>query len=329
MNREYPCDIIIDLLPGYIDGILSETGTNVVKEHLDECDDCRQSYNAMTEKMQEEVCVGIIPEEQAVLDGFKKVHQLTKKLKLAVGIVTGLLTVCLTAFLVKVYVIGSPLSVGQMEITNLSYDEETGKLVLHGTVFSSAYRVSRVVFKESNDEDSVINVLVYAAETLPFLSSKQGQRQFTVSIPNAKGCVVYLASVGYDRLEIYNWKHSHYDKLAEMEEEIYDRILELDREQDALGYYKGIDIVDGTEGISYCVDTMIGDDSYYWWFNDQLVMHGDFANLELDIWISLEEPYQIKVFDYRTGQYSEDFSVIADRKSTAEPEELKWLPEEQ
>ena len=27
MNENYPCDIIQDLLPGYIDEILSETGT--------------------------------------------------------------------------------------------------------------------------------------------------------------------------------------------------------------------------------------------------------------------------------------------------------------
>ena len=44
MNREYPCEVIQDLLPGYIDGILSKTGADVVKEHLKECDACRRCY---------------------------------------------------------------------------------------------------------------------------------------------------------------------------------------------------------------------------------------------------------------------------------------------
>ena len=31
MNKDHSCDIIQDLLPGYIDGILSEAGTDLVK----------------------------------------------------------------------------------------------------------------------------------------------------------------------------------------------------------------------------------------------------------------------------------------------------------
>ena len=35
MTKLDSCDIIRDLLPGYIDGVLSKTGTNAVKEHLE------------------------------------------------------------------------------------------------------------------------------------------------------------------------------------------------------------------------------------------------------------------------------------------------------
>ena len=38
MNKNYSCDIIKDLLPGYIDGVLSEASENVVKGHLEECE---------------------------------------------------------------------------------------------------------------------------------------------------------------------------------------------------------------------------------------------------------------------------------------------------
>ncbi|MDE6738671.1 MAG: zf-HC2 domain-containing protein [Lachnospiraceae bacterium] len=324
MNREYPCDIIKDLLPGYIDGILSGTGRNAVEEHLIECSECRLSYEGMSEEMQAELGTVIIPEEQAALDGFKKVRQFTKKLKLTVGIMAGLLVLCFMSVLLKVYVIGSLMTTGPVEITDCSYDEETGNLVLGGTLHLADYHVSRIVCKESDDEEFVVNVHVYVAETLPFLLSGQAQEDFSVTIPDAKGYVVYLAGPGYDRSEVYNWKHSHYEKLAEMEEEIYSRIPALDKEQDALSCNRGIESVNGKEGIAYTVTTMIGDDAYYWWFNDQLAMYGDFATLSLDIWISLEEPYQILVFDYGTGQYTDDFSLVEDRKKSAEPEVFEW-----
>ncbi len=314
MDKEYPCDIIKDLLPGYIDGILSETGNDAVKQHLEECEECRLSHVAMTEEIQKELGSGSTPEEQVALDGFRKVKKLTKKLKLVTGIAVGLLVLCCVSVFVKVYVIGSILSGGQVEITDFSYQEENGSLVLNGRLNLSGYRVSRIIWKESDDEPFVVNVQVYAAETLPFFSSGHEQEEFSVTIPDTKGYVVYLAGPGYDRLEVYNWKQDHYEQMAKLEEEIYRRVPELDQDKDALNYYRGIEVVDGMEGILYTVTAMEGEDAYYWWFNDQLCMHGDFKLLDLDLWISLEEPYQIRVFDYKTGQYTEDTSIIAERK---------------
>lgn len=77
MNENYPCDIIQDLLPGYIDEILSETGTRVVKEHLEECEKCNHVYLEMKEGLNSEEELN----ETLALDGFKKVQQHTKKIK--------------------------------------------------------------------------------------------------------------------------------------------------------------------------------------------------------------------------------------------------------
>lgn len=325
MNREYPCDIIKDLLPGYIDGILSETGTNVIKEHLERCEDCRLTCGTMTEKLPEEAEAESLRKEQAALNGFKKLRWRTRKLKLAAGIAAGLLVFCLSAVLMKVYVTGSVVSSGPVEITDYVYDEETGSLVLNGRLNMSGFRVSRVVCKESEDEPFVVNMFVYVAETLPFLPDRQEQAEFSMTVPDVKGCVVYQAGPGYNRTQVYHWKHDHNEKLAELEAEIYSRVPGLDQEKDALGYCKGMETVDGQDGILYDVTTMIGEDSYYWWFNDQLAMYGDFAPLDLDIWISLEEPYRILIFDYKTGQYTDDLTLVSDRKKNAEPEDFKWM----
>ena len=43
MSPNYTCDIIRDLIPGYVDGILSEAGTDLVKSHLECCQESKPS----------------------------------------------------------------------------------------------------------------------------------------------------------------------------------------------------------------------------------------------------------------------------------------------
>lgn len=303
MNKNHSCDIIQDLLPGYIDGILSEAGTDVVKGHLEECEECNQVYLEMKEGLgQEEE-----QKETLALDGFKKVQQHTKKLKRMIGIFAGLLTLLLVSIFLKVFVIGECLPTHEVNATDISYDEETGYLTIRGMIDRSSCRVSRVVWQESEDEADVVNVLVYGAETLPF---QQDKTDFTLSIPDMKGKKAYLACPDYDRLELYSWEHGHYEKMAELENEIYNRLPELDREKNALSYISGIEYVNGIEGIWYYVDTVIGENATYWRFNGQLVTDGDFEPQDFAIWISLDRPYQILIYDFGTGEYTEDFSLV-------------------
>ena len=303
MNENYPCDIIQDLLPGYIDEILSETGTRVVKEHLEECEKCNHVYLEMKEGLNSEEELN----ETLALDGFKKVQQHTKKLKITIGIFAGLLTLLLLSIFLKVFVIGELLSSHEVNATNISYDEKTESLTISGTINLSSYHISRVVWEESKEEADVIHVLVYGAENLPF---QQKKTDFTISIPNMKGKTAYLASPEYDRLEVYSWENDHYEKLAELEDEIYNRLPELDKDKDALSYISGIEYVNGIEGICYYVDTVVGENASYWRFNNQLITDGDFEPQNFAIWISLDKPYQILIYNLETGEYTEDYSII-------------------
>ena len=140
MNENYPCDIIQDLLPGYIDEILSETGTRVVKEHLEECEKCNHVYLEMKEGLNSEEELN----ETLALDGFKKVQQHTKKLKITIGIFAGLLTLLLLSIFLKVFVIGELLSSHEVNATDISYDEKTESLTISGTInLSSGKRVKK------------------------------------------------------------------------------------------------------------------------------------------------------------------------------------------
>ena len=43
------CDVIQDLMPSYVDGILSEDSQALVKEHMEICRECRKMYEMMKE----------------------------------------------------------------------------------------------------------------------------------------------------------------------------------------------------------------------------------------------------------------------------------------
>lgn len=47
MNNKLCCDIVRDLLPLYVDDVVSETTKNAVKEHLSSCPSCLSEYGAM------------------------------------------------------------------------------------------------------------------------------------------------------------------------------------------------------------------------------------------------------------------------------------------
>lgn len=305
MNKNFPCDIIRDLLPGYIDEILSETGTNSVQEHLAECEACHKAYLEMKEDWTSETEV----KEQIAIDGFKKVRRRTRTLKIALGAALSLLLFFTLSIFLKVFVIGKPLSTHEIEINTeeLSYDEETACLTINGTVNLASCRVTGVEWQQSEEDKNEVNILVYAAETLPFQPERT---EFNLTVPDMKGKTAYLACPEYDRRELYNWKHYHNEKMMKLENEIYDRFPELDRNRDALSYTGGIETADGMEGIRFCVHSVIGENATFWTFNDQIITDGDLESRDFEIWISLEEPYQILLFDYRTGQYTDDTSIF-------------------
>lgn len=50
-NTALPCEVVCDLLPVYIDGLCGEETSQLVREHLEECEECRKEHTAMSEDM--------------------------------------------------------------------------------------------------------------------------------------------------------------------------------------------------------------------------------------------------------------------------------------
>ena len=49
MNNKIDCRIIQDLLPSYIDGLTSEYTNQVIEEHVEECEPCKEMLQRMQE----------------------------------------------------------------------------------------------------------------------------------------------------------------------------------------------------------------------------------------------------------------------------------------
>lgn len=83
------CHIIKDLLPGYVDGLLSKETTAEVEQHLQECDDCRSDY----EKMKSPVQAPLPPTTDKEVDFLKKVRRKSWLIAIclfAIGVLIGI-----------------------------------------------------------------------------------------------------------------------------------------------------------------------------------------------------------------------------------------------
>lgn len=278
-----------------------------VKEHLEHCGECRSFY----EEWKADADSGTAEEELLVLDGFKKIKKRTRRLKLAVAAVSGLLVSLVLAVFFRIYVFGVPLETHLIQVSDMVYNEETESLRIKGLLNCRGMRVTRVVWKQSGIDANAVNVIVYAAEILPFSDDSPA---FSIDIPNMKGRKAYFACPEYDLLEVYNWKTSHYELLDQMKEEIYSRIPGWEPTRDILEYSGGITTVNDEEGLSFDVTYVLGEGAVYWRFNDQLITDGDFDPADYEIWISFEEPHQILIYDYQTGEWSRDYSIVEERR---------------
>ncbi len=314
MKHNDDCELIQDLIPGYIDKVLSKTGTKAVEEHLENCEGCRKVYKEMQEGNEMEA----FSKEQKALDGFRKVRQHIR-IKGIIGIFFGLgLAAVLYVFFIH-YIIGLPTVPDMISILDVDYHEEDQSLTIEGELSYFGFRISRVDW-ERDDAAKVVYMTVYEAETLPFY---QGKRNFSITIPEMEDYTVYLESPRSIQREVYQWRwdYDHATLLFSLEEEIYASVPELDKERDVLSYFE-IKEVEGKKGALYSVDHLFGEEVWHQYYFNKLVMHGDIKTGDFDLWISLEEPYQILVVDRKNGEYTQDTSVILDYKKALEDKEF-------
>ncbi|MEG2329876.1 DUF4825 domain-containing protein [Anaerorhabdus sp.] len=187
-----PCSIIREILPNYVDNCCEEEASILVKEHLDECDECRQIYTEMIRPIKHA--------KDTNIDYLKRVKQKNRrKILISISIVILLFA---SFLLLKSYVFGvnsndvsikgnivvdngviqytvKPNQPGviiknyHIENTNLNYKKITYTLVKS---FSSEYLESTIIIPLSSIDDlvKIDNVIIESKTgqmyTEPFIS---------------------------------------------------------------------------------------------------------------------------------------------------------------
>ena len=92
--NEVTCNTIRDILPLYVDGVVSDDTRNMVTNHLESCEECRKKYEAMKSEV-------VIPVEDNVapLKHFKKAWK-KKKIVLVCSTILATIAVLFCAFFI-------------------------------------------------------------------------------------------------------------------------------------------------------------------------------------------------------------------------------------
>lgn len=166
------CYLVQDLLPSYIDGVVSPETEADIREHLQECEVCRSLHATLSLPIKN---LTPPPSETKQIDFLKKIRKKTLT-KLAVGF--GLLLV-LFAGLTYFMAIGSPVSKKDLQYTAYVEGDEW-RLNLELTNGMSLLVRTEPIYGEKNSDgiQPVVGILVNPYQLIPSPLLERGNDSF-------------------------------------------------------------------------------------------------------------------------------------------------------
>lgn len=160
MKNKLPCEVVKDLLPSYVEQLTSDVTNELVKEHVEDCVDCKGTLEAMNqqnmayEKEQETA-------QEKEIDFLKKTRKRTRRIVIG-GLVAAFLLFCVLMF-VDMFLIGDPIGSESVYCRAQVYGNV---LKIESTMIDSARVPSDIVFVE--EEPGIINVSYKAVLCSPW-----------------------------------------------------------------------------------------------------------------------------------------------------------------
>ena len=134
MERKTECEIVQDLLLGYVDGVLNEESKKLVEKHLSECEKCRKKLEDIRKDLEENE-----NNQKKEIDYLKKIRRKSriKSILIALGII---LVVLVGSYLYQFITICSISNKAENSLSSNNFYKETTDIIGKGeTVVTRTY----------------------------------------------------------------------------------------------------------------------------------------------------------------------------------------------
>ena len=139
MKNKLPCELIQDVFPSYIDGLTSDVTNEIVEEHVEGCQKCKNILEVMREPSPEP----IDSTEKKEIDFLKKNKRRNRKIVIGSIIISFLLI--LIVLFVRTFLLGSDI---YNEMVTCEAEVQGKNLSVEGVVVSESLGISDIDFQE-------------------------------------------------------------------------------------------------------------------------------------------------------------------------------------
>ena len=159
MEKKTECEIVQDLLLGYVDETLNEESKKFVEKHLSECENCRERLKEIREDIKENQ-----NNQKKEIDYLKKIRRKSKikSILIAIGVI---LFVIFILYMNKFIKINSIMSKANKTIKSQNYYSEKQEMLGNGEVAIGKLYYKDGKYKSVNeihsDEGNKIQLIIY------------------------------------------------------------------------------------------------------------------------------------------------------------------------
>jgi hypothetical protein len=151
---KYPCNIILDLLPLYHDGVCNTESADAIREHMNECENCRAYYQSLQAFDTLPIGAGGNEEEMRKTASLKAVKKkiLYKRILASVVSVAIILSLAFGAF---VYMENKTVEIEYKD--NIEVSQKSGNLIalLSGNTYTQASSILVTVNKNGQSQTNL------------------------------------------------------------------------------------------------------------------------------------------------------------------------------
>lgn len=128
MNKKTECEIVQDLLLGYVDDVLNTESKKIVEKHLSECKVCQEKLK----DIQQDIKTNENSQKKQI-DYLKKIRRrnIIKSIMIAIGII---LFICLVIFLRKFIIVNEFMNKAKQSMESNNIYRETSQVVTEDSV---------------------------------------------------------------------------------------------------------------------------------------------------------------------------------------------------